>query len=61
MVLATLSKLLPRDRWKIFLVTPSTLLGGTARRFADAGPIRCAVESLGRLSARVADNCEYET
>jgi putative transposase len=26
MVLATLAKLLPRDRWKIFLVTPSTLL-----------------------------------
>jgi putative transposase len=25
-VLATLAKLLPRDRWKIFLVTPSTLL-----------------------------------
>jgi putative transposase len=26
MVLATLAKLLPRDRWKVFLVTPSTLL-----------------------------------
>jgi transposase InsO family protein len=26
MVLAMLAKLLPRDRWKIFLVTPSTLL-----------------------------------
>ena len=26
MVLATLAKLLPRDRWTIFLVTPSTLL-----------------------------------
>ena len=26
MVLATLAKLLPRDRWPIFLVTPSTLL-----------------------------------
>jgi putative transposase len=26
MVLATLAKLLPRDRWKIFLVAPSTLL-----------------------------------
>ena len=26
MVLATLAKLVPRDRWKIFLVTPSTLL-----------------------------------
>jgi putative transposase len=26
MVLATLAKLLPGDRWKIFLVTPSTLL-----------------------------------
>src|SRR3954468_272524 len=25
-VIATLAKLLPRDRWKIFLVTPSTLL-----------------------------------
>jgi hypothetical protein len=25
-VLATLAKLLPRDRWPIFLVTPSTLL-----------------------------------
>jgi putative transposase len=25
-VLATLELLLPRDRWKIFLVTPSTLL-----------------------------------
>jgi putative transposase len=26
MILATLAKLLPRDRWPIFLVTPSTLL-----------------------------------
>jgi putative transposase len=26
MVLATLAKLLPRERWPIFLVTPSTLL-----------------------------------
>src|SRR5262245_47947116 len=26
MVLATLAKLLPRDRWPIFLVTPATLL-----------------------------------
>jgi putative transposase len=26
LVLATLAKLLPRDRWTIFLVTPSTLL-----------------------------------
>jgi hypothetical protein len=26
MALATLAKLLPRDRWPIFLVTPSTLL-----------------------------------
>src|SRR3954467_10713017 len=26
MVLATLAKLLPRDGWKVFLVTPSTLL-----------------------------------
>ena len=26
MVLASLAKLLPRDRWPIFLVTPSTLL-----------------------------------
>jgi hypothetical protein len=26
MVLAALPKLLPRDRWPIFLVTPSTLL-----------------------------------
>jgi putative transposase len=26
LVLATLAKLLPRDRWPIFLVTPSTLL-----------------------------------
>jgi hypothetical protein len=26
MVLAVLAKLLPRDRWKVFLVTPSTLL-----------------------------------
>jgi transposase len=25
MVLATLAKLLPRNRWKVFLVTPSTL------------------------------------
>jgi hypothetical protein len=25
-VLATLAKLLPRDRWPIFLVTPATLL-----------------------------------
>src|SRR4051794_12690300 len=25
-VLATLAKLLPRDRWKVFLVSPSTLL-----------------------------------
>jgi putative transposase len=26
MMLTTLAKLLPRDRWKVFLVTPSTLL-----------------------------------
>jgi len=26
MILAALAKLLPRDRWPIFLVTPSTLL-----------------------------------
>ncbi len=26
MILATLAKLLPRDRWRIFLVTPSTLV-----------------------------------
>jgi putative transposase len=26
LILATLAKLLPRDRWPIFLVTPSTLL-----------------------------------
>src|SRR3954468_1200210 len=26
LVLATLAKLLPRDRWPVFLVTPSTLL-----------------------------------
>jgi len=26
MILAVLAKLLPRDRWKVFLVTPSTLL-----------------------------------
>jgi hypothetical protein len=26
LVLATLAKLLPRHRWRIFLVTPSTLL-----------------------------------
>jgi putative transposase len=26
MLLATLAKLLPRDRWPIFLITPSTLL-----------------------------------
>jgi putative transposase len=26
MILATLAKLLPRDRWNVFLVTPSTLL-----------------------------------
>ena len=26
MILATLAKLLPRDRWPMFLVTPSTLL-----------------------------------
>ena len=26
MILASLAKLLPRDRWPIFLVTPSTLL-----------------------------------
>lgn len=26
MALATLAKLLPRDRWRIFLVTPATLL-----------------------------------
>jgi putative transposase len=28
-VLATLAKLLPRDRWKIFLVTPSSCCVGT--------------------------------
>jgi putative transposase len=51
MILATLAKLMPRDRWPIFLVTPSTLLrwhrelirrrwtypdSGRSRRMVDA-------------------------
>jgi hypothetical protein len=39
-VLATLAKLLPRDRWKVFLVTPSTLLRWqcAARRLVVSPP-----------------------
>ena len=39
-VLATLAELLPRDRWKIFLVTPSTLLRRRRVTPVDAGRTR---------------------
>jgi putative transposase len=40
MLLATLAKLMPRQRWPIVLVTPSTLLRWHRELVADAGPTR---------------------
>ena len=47
MVLATLAKLLPRDRWQIFLVTPSTLVCCTVSWSANGGRIRQRADAKG--------------
>jgi hypothetical protein len=46
-VLATLAKLLPRERWRIFLVTPSTLLRWHANWWPAGGPIH-ALDIIAR-------------
>jgi hypothetical protein len=39
-LLAALSRLLPRPRWSIFVVTPRRCFDGTAAWCADIGPIQ---------------------
>jgi hypothetical protein len=50
MVLATLAKLLPRDRWPIFMVTPSTLLRW--HRLGPAPSRRSQLDGVPAHSAR---------
>jgi putative transposase len=53
MVLATLAKLLPRDRWKVFPVTPSTLLRWHRDLIAGGGPTPPRADAAGdRASAQ---------
>jgi hypothetical protein len=49
-VLATLARLLPRERWATFLVTPATLMAGTVSSFVGTGPSLVLGESLRTLS-----------
>jgi putative transposase len=43
-LLAAVSRVLPRDRWSCFLVTPQTLLRWHRRLVAARGPTRIAVQ-----------------
>ena len=45
-VLATLARLLPRERWAIFLLTPATLLRWHVSSFASIGLSRVLTRSL---------------
>jgi hypothetical protein len=56
MVLATLARLLPRERWRVFLVTPATLLrwhrGLVARRWTLRLPNISSVQLTRRVDTR---------
>jgi hypothetical protein len=57
MLLATLAKLLPRQRWPAFLVTPSTLLRWHRELVARAGPIRTLVAASAGWTSRWSNWC----
>jgi len=56
-VLAALSRLMPRERWSVFFVTPATLISGAAIRDSQlrcridrrVGPVRSRVRSRARV------------
>src|SRR4051812_37180349 len=52
MVLAILARLLPRERWAVFLVTPATLLRCIESWWRTAGPTRPRGEVGGAWNPR---------
>lgn len=50
MLLAALAKLLPRERWPVFLVSPATLLRWHRELVAAVGPTRTPVAPAGWTS-----------